>query len=200
MLQQRLILIALSFLGLTAPACSRAAEPIHQGASVKISEQQRNYLVDAVDYSELRAQLDARRPKRADGVRSHALTEAAMITRYDLLPVDRGCRLDRPSVEIEITVSLPEWKPTGQVRDRLRNAWQRMHRALVEHEQGHRALAIAAAHEVAKGLGALPDTLTCAQLRQRVSNVQNREQMRLLLRNDSYDRRTERGRLQGSDF
>ncbi len=200
MAQQQLILIATMCFGLPIAPCIRAAESARIGPVVEISVQQRSYQVDAVTYPELRAQLDLRRPKRADGVRSHALTEAVLITSYDLLPVGRGCRLDAPKVTMEITVSLPEWKPGGEVRDRLRYAWQRMHRALVEHEQGHRELAIAAAHEVAKGLGALPDTLTCAELRQKVSNVQNREQMRLLLRNDSYDRRTERGRLQGSDF
>jgi predicted secreted Zn-dependent protease len=193
----RIVTIVFGLLVGNAQAAADGAQPI---PPVQISLQSRSYIVDAVQYADLRAQLDERRPQRADGLRSHALTEAVLTTRYDLLPLDQGCRLEDASVEMEITVSLPEWKPSGQVRDRLRYAWQRMHRALVEHERGHRELAIAAAHEIARNLAQLPDSLSCQELRQRASNVQTREQMRLLLRNDSYDRRTERGALQGSDF
>jgi len=166
--------------------------------ALSVREDTRYYRVDALKAQPLRLQIDARRPARHDGVRSHALTEAVLTARYDLLEVPEGCRLGTPSVVLELTTWLPDWQPPRKAAAALYADWAAMLQGLRDHERGHRDLAVHAADRLADALQALPSDRDCAQLRQLANRALNRVLIHLQLRNDSYDRRTQHGRLQGA--
>jgi predicted secreted Zn-dependent protease len=96
----------------------------------------------------------------------------------------------------QITITMPQWKPSGPVSPDLRARWQAFYSALTYHEQGHQLIA----------------EFTLAVLRLRIdennrkpfpepiSDVCSRVMQDYALLNDQYDQATQHGALQGAVF
>ena len=68
-----------------------------------------SYDVAGENARELRHDLDRKGPL-VDGRRYDARTRWYVRWRFDLLPTGEGCRVARPRVDLEVTMTLPRWR------------------------------------------------------------------------------------------
>lgn len=185
-----------ALIGLLAllPASGQTAE-----APLEIEERQRFYQVDAVDAGTLRRQIDAARPKSADGRPSHGLLLVDITLSYELDPLPEGCALRTPLVQLQTELWLPVWQPVSEPDPELREAWEVMLAGLVEHEDGHRRLVFDSARELAARVARLTDRVAdCGRLRRELLGMRLAASSRIALRNAANDRRTGHGARQGA--
>ena len=190
---------------LLACACTLAsgdavAAPPTLTVPVEVNEAQRFYAVDAVQLDVLSEQIDRGRPLASNGRRSHGLLALDLGLHYQLQPQAGRCELQRPRVRLEMQLWLPDWQPEGEAPAALREAWAAMLAGLIEHEAGHRDMAVAAARELAARvavLGARSD-LDCPTLRRELLGARLSQLSRLAVRSAAYDRRTAHGQRQGA--
>lgn len=188
--------LPLALIGLLAllPASGHTAE-----APLEIEERQRFYTVDAVDAAALRRQIDASRPKSADGRPSHGLLLVDLTLSYELDPRPDGCALHSPRVRLQTELWLPVWQPESEPDPALREAWEVMLAGLVEHEDGHRRLVFDSARELAARVARLSGRVAdCGRLRRELLGMRLAASSRIALRNAAYDRRTGHGVRQGA--
>ena len=190
---RRLPLALVGFLALL-PASGATVE-----APLEIEERQRFYQVDAVDAAALRRQIDAARPKSADGRPSHGLLLVDLTLGYELDPVPEGCALRRPLVRLQTELWLPVWQPVSEPDPALLKAWEAMLAALIEHEDGHRRLVFESARELAVRVARMTGRVAdCGELRRQLLGMRLAASSRIALRNAAYDRRTGHGVRQGA--
>lgn len=160
----------------------------------EIVDQQEVYTVDAWRLKALRWQLLRGGPVGGDGATHSGLTSALIDARFTLDPSPVDCRLVAPQVRIEITTYLPEWKPQRKPVAKVVHAWEGARAALIEHEQGHRRHALAAADELLARLRELPAMTDCRRLDIAAQRVRQRVLTKLDARSRLYDQATDYGR------
>lgn len=154
------------------------------------------YVVEGTSIDEVAASLHRRGPE-LNGQRFFGLTEWTIGAEYRFVQENGRCRIDRPHVRAEITVTLPEWTGRNRARAEDRDRWNRFIESLTEHEDGHRLLAEEAAEVVLAELQTVTGsdcTRTNEIAAQRVRQVltdYNR-------RNEVYDEMTRHGLDQGA--
>lgn len=165
------------------------------------TEQRETYPVQGRNRRELQAAL---RHAQAEGLdegeetRSVARTSQDLSMRFELDPVDGGCRLKDLVVSLDVTIHLPEWVPKGAASRGLQEDWKRMRDALERHEEGHRDIALDSDYYLLaglRGLGLQPD---CQALRREAQKVFFRAQLRHSVRDGAYEHRTQHGIAQGA--
>ncbi|KFL37757.1 DUF922 domain-containing protein [Arenimonas donghaensis] len=187
------------------PACMEAclfvvaavATPSDPG--LRYTEQRETYAVQGINRRELRTALrraQAEAGTMGDG--SVARTSQDLSMRYELEPVEGGCRLKDLAVSLDVTIHLPEWVPEGAVRKDLMDDWNRMRDALERHEEGHRDIALESARYLLAGLRDLGLQADCQSLRREAQKVFFRAQLRYSVRDGAYEHRTQHGIAQGA--
>lgn len=178
-------------------ALAAVATPADPG--LVYTEQRETYVVQGVNRRELRAAL---RQAQADGrderEASVARTSQDLSMRYELEPVDGGCRAKDLVVSLDVTIHLPEWVPEGVANKGLVEDWNRMRDALERHEEGHRDIALESAHYLLAGLRDLGLQADCQSLRREAQKVFFRAQLRYSVRDGAYEHRTQHGIAQGA--
>lgn len=106
---------------------------------------------------------------------------------------ESGCSLSGLQVSVDITVSLPEWRPTPRAPAALHGQWSAAIRQLTRHEAGHRMHAVEAAQELREALLRLPAEADCMRMQLRVDEAVRSAKWKLGRRDRFYDRRTEGG-------
>lgn len=113
----------------------------------------------------------------------HGLTRSSIDIEHESEATDLGCTLITLRVQIDITITLPEWsysRGPGRLGRRLERAYQALH----EHEQQHRDQAIESAVALRERLLAQPVTPDC-RLLQRALNRELRLSLARLRARDS---------------
>ena len=80
------------------------------------------------------------------------------------------CRCSSFTTTTTITITLPKWIAPTNTAAEVRAAWAKYVAALEVHEEGHADLAIAAAAEMHKRVGAISNDLDCNTLRTTVQD------------------------------
>jgi predicted secreted Zn-dependent protease len=165
---------------------------------------EKNLRVDYYDIGgerarELRADLDRRGPVDDTGKRSDAYTRWHIAWRYDFDSSAGGCSAGNYRVDLTVTMTMPRWSPTPKASPALRDLWARYLSALQRHEDGHYDLAIAAAEDVRRSLGAVGRESGCDLLRSRLDSAANAVLDAYRRKEQDYDRETDSGRRQGTN-
>ncbi|MDT0632147.1 DUF922 domain-containing protein [Rubrivirga sp. S365] len=149
-----------------------------------------------------RSVAEVHRSMRAGGPTDHGttyfgMTASDVVVRFRAVAGGAGCRLEAVEVDLDLTMTLPDWDPGGPVDYALRRDWARFTAALRRHEDGHRDRAVAGAEALADAFASV-HAPTCpeadAEGRRRVREAYDRT----AAEQERYDRETDHGRTEGA--
>jgi predicted secreted Zn-dependent protease len=115
-------------------------------------------------------------------------------------PPGGSCRVVSAATSLDIRMTLPRWTQTKDAPPALVKRWSTFADALRKHENGHRDIAIEAAHAVAARAAAVPAEKDCTTLRTNVSRIADDTLREFKDKESSYDVTTMHGRTQGATF
>ena len=171
-----------------------AVEPADPG--LQFTEVQAEYVVDATSRRALRDQMRTALARHVEGG-GIGRSLQTLTSRYELEPLEGGCRLKDLVVSLDVTIYLPRWEPAGDYPRGLEEDWQAMRDALERHEHGHRDIALDTARGLLADLRALPPQPDCPSLETRARKLFFQAQLRHSIRDGAYERRTRNGVAQG---
>ena len=180
--------------GVGAPASERAGLPDRPPVQARTTTE--TYPVEGTTGAELLRSLLTRGP-RADGNVFFGLTTAETDLHYRTAPSAAGCALADVTVDLDVTVTLPEWAPPPDAPPALRRDWGRFLTALRQHEDGHRQIAVEGAealHAAIVGLRRPTCAAATAEGRRRVARLQ----IEATAAHRRLDAETGHGRTQGA--
>jgi predicted secreted Zn-dependent protease len=148
---------------------------------------------------ELRRDLDRKGPL-VDGHRYDARTRWYVCWRFDLLPEGGGCRVARPRIDLEITMTLPRWRRPRGAAAGLVERWESYLAALRDHEDGHVDVGDQAARAVEAALSDRPARPDCGSAESEANDAAQAEIARAQQEDLRYDRETSHGATQGARF
>ena len=173
-----------------------AAAPADAPGRLLISERFEYYRVDATTRHALKQQLDEAMSRI--GGDKVGRTEQSLRSSYELVATPSGCRFQDLVVSLDITIHLPEWRPEGKRPYKLGKRWDAMIAALALHEEGHRDLAVDAAHYLLAQLRAIAGDLDCKAMRRAAGKAFLDARLRHGILDGAYERRTRHGIAQGA--
>jgi predicted secreted Zn-dependent protease len=112
----------------------------------------------------------------------------------------RSCHLSSATTELDIDMNLPRWKPPSDAAPALVKRWNEFAAAVRKHEDGHRDIAIAAAHEIDARAEKTPPQHDCEVLKKKLSRTADATLREFRDKENSYDVTTMHGRTQGATF
>ncbi len=83
------------------------------------------------------------------------LTSTSLSYRFGYRERAGLCETTNARVDLDVTITLPEWQSTPSAPYELRRDWQRFSQALRRHEERHRDLAVEHAHAVRRAVDGL---------------------------------------------
>ncbi|MBI3741065.1 MAG: DUF922 domain-containing protein, partial [Chloroflexi bacterium] len=112
----------------------------------------------------------------------------------------RGCEVDRGTVSIAVTITLPALKTVTGVPNDVLTRWNTFIRNTSTHEQGHAKLALQGARDYQRDLGNFPPAADCDLFQNQLRDLDKRDFDAIDRANIKYDKDTEHGLTQGAVF
>jgi predicted secreted Zn-dependent protease len=219
----RLVHLALACLLLLATACATAAssssgtieavEPrvIEPGALtsetgarprvvLKQNLRKETYSVSGDSASELRDDLDRKRPPSPDGRRFDANVLWSLTWSFHFDPQPAACGLNSATVELQMLVRLPVLAPDAALPPALRERWDAFATLLETHEAGHVDTYVAGAQMLQDAFAQVEPATNCDELRAALADLSTAAIAAVRAADGEYDRRTDHGRTQGATF
>jgi predicted secreted Zn-dependent protease len=169
------------------------------GIPVVINEKLVRYEIKGDTSSELIAQMARLGPMDGNEHRRfQGHTAWAVRWSYNFAGETSGlCRLQDIEVQLEVLMTLPDWRPRRHADQRLVQAWPHYLANLTGHEMGHRANGVRAAFAVRDALAGVDPAADCRQLGE-VAGAAARDALALHQGADAeYDRETSHGAKSG---
>ncbi|MEK6744366.1 MAG: DUF922 domain-containing protein [Nitrospirota bacterium] len=165
-----------------------------------VKEAYEYYEIRGNSEDELRSEMCRNGCKWKDGKIYDSVTNWHVTWDYDHERAPQACSADSFRATVNITFRYPKWIKTGGVPGPLAVKWDSYMKSLVEHETGHRDMAVEAAAELSLAVAGLAPAPTCAELDRAVRSL-CRERMRKLDADaKEYDEATYHGSAQGAVF
>ena len=180
-----------------APARASTARPASR-PTVRTRVTTETYAVGGQTPQSVLASMAAAGP-RVDGDVFFGLTVAEIGLRYEPSAAADGCVLTHVEVDLELTITLPEWTPAPPVDPALVRDWGRFRRALAAHEGRHRAVAETGAEAMAQALAGLRRE-SCAATEAEAGRRLARLELEVAQAQRRYDAETDHGRSEGAHW
>src|SRR6266699_306134 len=180
-----------------APASGSADAATAARASIVASEQ--FYDIDGSSAGALRNQISRLGPKDESGKSQDALTVWSIEWVYGTAQRGHSCVLRDVKVTLNVSVTLPRWKPPAMATAQLLKTWQAYLKAVRLHEAGHRTIAERNAREVMAALTPLRGA-NCDKLSDEATRAAERIVADGRARNRAYDIQTNHGQTQGVEL
>ncbi len=164
-----------------------------------IAAREQYYDIDGSSAGALRDQIQRLGPKDESGKSRDALSVWSIESGYAAAQRGDSCVLRDVKVTLNVTVTLPRWKPPATATAQLVRTWQAYSKAVRLHEAGHRTIAERNAREVMAALRALRGT-NCDRLLNDASNTVEQIVADGRARNRAYDVQTQHGQTQGVEL
>lgn len=155
------------------------------------------YPVSSPTSRELPASLNRATPIRQNGAPFHGYTESRIRWRFWWKEENRSCSIVRVEVLVDITFTLPRLEDSPA---EVHEVWKRWYPKLVDHENGHRNNALAAARRLEEGIRRLPANPDCRALERRANALGNEVIDELAGIDREYDARTNHGETDGASI
>lgn len=178
------------------PAPSSPAPVAAPASRIAIAGREQYYDIDGSSAGALRDQIRRLGPKDESGSARDALTVWDLESAYHLVGDTTGCALSDVQVTLNVTVTLPRWKPPPTAPARLSDSWRTYLEHVKLHEAGHRSIAQRYARQLFTALSGLR-AATCAELDGLVSRRAEEILAEGRARNRAYDVETKHGQTQG---
>ena len=184
----------------SAPTPAADSAALARGAPrATIAAREQYYDIDGSSAGALRNQINRLGPKDESGKSKDALTVWSVESAYAATQRGDSCVLRDVKVTLDVTVTLPRWKPPATATAQLVRTWQAYLKAVRVHEAGHRTIAERNAREVMAALTTLRGT-NCDKLLGDASNTVERIVADGRARNRAYDVQTQHGQTQGVEL
>ncbi len=134
---------------------------------------------------------------RVDGDIFFGLTSTSLAYRVGYIERAGLCETTDARVEIDVTITLPEWQAPPSSPYELRRDWQRFAQALRRHEERHRDLAIEHAHALRRAVDGLRAP-TCDAVAALATERAQRSQALAEAAHRAYDASTGHGESEGA--
>ena len=164
-----------------------------------ISTREQYYDIDGSSAGALRNQIRRLGPKDEGGKSQDALTVWNLEWGYGTLQRGDSCVLRDVKVTLDVSVTLPRWKPPATASPGLLKTWQAYLKAVRLHEAGHRTIAERNAREVMAALMPLRGT-NCDKLSGEATRLAEQIVADGRARNRAYDIQTKHGQTQGVEL
>lgn len=158
-----------------------------------------NYQLYGYTLDQIKGQAKKCHPKTTEGGDAYFANTAYLINwRFDGILTDDGtCHASNVKVGVRVHQTFPTWNNTPQTVAGVATAWKSFVQNLMNHENGHRDLAISYAGELVHDLEVLSAD-NCEDLAQAATSTAQRQLAALNVANQSYDDRTHHGATQGA--
>lgn len=110
------------------------------------------------------------------------------------------CRLASATASLDITMNLPRWQPPRDAPPALVHQWQTFATAVRHHEDGHRDIAVDAAHAILDRVSKVAPASDCGKLKRSLGRVADATLREYRDKESSYDVTTLHGQAQGATF
>ena len=164
-----------------------------------VTAREQYYDIDGSSAGALRNQISRLGPKDESGKSQDALTVWSIESAYGAAQRGDSCVLRDVRVTLNVSVTLPRWKPPATAPPQLLKTWQAYFKAVRLHEAGHRTIAERNAREVVAALTTLRGT-NCDKLLDEASRTAERIVADGRARNRAYDIQTKHGQTQGVEL
>src|SRR6266403_3041133 len=164
-----------------------------------ISAREQYYDIDGSSAGALRNQIRRLGPKDESGKSQDALTVWNLEWSYGTLQRGDSCMLRDVKVTLDVSVTLPRWKPPATALPELLKTWRAYLKAVRLHEAGHRSIAERNAREVMAALTPLRGT-NCDKLSGEATRLAEQIVADGRARNRAYDVQTKHGQTQGVEL
>jgi predicted secreted Zn-dependent protease len=175
------------------PQASRAFPPV-------VKETYEYYEIKGNTEDQLRSEMCRNGCKWKDGRTYDSVTNWHVKWDYDYDRSAQTCSADSFRASVDITFRYPKWVRTDDASGPLAAKWDAYMKNLVEHENGHRDMAVEAAAELSRAVADLPPAPTCAELDRAVRSLCHERLNRLNADAKEYDEATRHGTVQGAVF
>ena len=182
----------------SAPTPADSAALARATPHALIAAREQYYDIDGSSAGALRNQINRLGPKDESGESKDA-TVWSVESAYAAAQRGDSCVLRDVKVTLDVTVTLPRWKPPATATAQLVRTWQTYLKAVRVHEAGHRTIAERNAREVMAALTTLRGT-NCNKLLGDASNTVERIVADGRARNRAYDVQTQHGQTQGVEL
>lgn len=163
-------------------------------AGVRVLAPLRTYPVTSTTVAEARAEMRQAGPS-FEGRRFNGGTQWRITWRYQLRPGAGACRFSDVRVQLEASITMPEWRPAADVDEEVKRWWRGYHAGLLHHERGHALLAVETAADIARELRRKVAP-SCQELAAESERQGRRMLDELRSRQRAYDRETRHGATQ----
>jgi predicted secreted Zn-dependent protease len=172
-----------------------------QSSPVPVSLKYSYYPIQGMSDTELRSQMTQRGPlDTLEGRRYDANTTWVVKWSYTYKFVGNRCAIDSVKTHVEVTYTLPQWKPAPGTSPSLVAEWNHYLGALHMHEDGHRDHGVAAAQDVMKKLKQMPPAASCRDMGLAANKAAQQIIRRYNQKDIEYDQLTRHGSTQGAVF
>jgi predicted secreted Zn-dependent protease len=158
------------------------------------------YAVSGDSASELRADLDRKRPPSPDGRRFDANVLWSLTWSFHFDPQPRACGLTGATVDLQMLVRLPVLSPDAVLPQAVRERWDDFVLLLETHEAGHVDTYTEGARALQGAFTAVEPAATCDELRATLADMGASAIDAIRATDIEYDRQTGHGRTQGATF
>lgn len=164
-----------------------------------VVERTDHYDVAGSSEHELRAAINARRPKDDEGIPHDGLTNWDVRWKYRYVTTPEGCAVASVATTLDVVTILPRWS-NRQAGSTLAQRWDKYIAALEDHEREHMQIALRAARMIQQRLSSLEIARTCPLLEESINLTGQTLLDQFRSDDDEYDRRTKHGASQGARF
>jgi predicted secreted Zn-dependent protease len=165
-----------------------------------VKETYEYYEIKGNSEDQLRSEMCRNGCKWKDGKIYDSITSWHVKWAYDYDRSPDTCSAKSFKVFVDVAFRYPKWVRTDDVPGQLVAKWDRYMNSLVEHETGHRDMAVEAAAELARDVAGLPPAPTCEELDRAVKSLCRERLNRLNDGAKEYDEATRHGSVQGAIF
>lgn len=158
------------------------------------------YDVYPTTYADLQTELTSRSPIVVDEKKYHGYTNWYVNWDFRWNRDNGKCKITSVETTLRVNYTMPKIPRDASVNTGVRRAFNGYYQALMKHEKGHRDSGLFAAREIEKALLNLDAFDDCHDL-ETIANQKSREIIeKYVQRDNDYDIRTQRGKLQGADL
>lgn len=154
------------------------------------------YAISASTAEELIAQMSRLGPPQQDGRRFPGGASWRLNWQYSTTQHGSRCRIGQLRVNLETTITLPQWQQRDQADPELGAEWDAFLAQLDVHEQGHVQHGMEAAEEVRHALNGMSGS--CSALAEQANQRGTQIVEQYNQRDRDYDQQTRHGRTQGA--
>lgn len=166
----------------------------------RVTEKYEYYEITGKGEKELQCQMKQKGCEWNDGHRYASVTTWNWRCDYGYERAPQSCTADSFRTTVEIIYRYPQWVRPNDAPRKLVDKWEDYLKHLIEHEQGHRDMAVAAAAELSRTVSELPPASSCAELDREVQSLRRERMEKLNTAQRAYDAATVHGSTQGAVF